>query len=296
MAEDEPLLPVEKVAQHLGLPPAILIRRIEAGDLPARESNGPNGPRYELRLSDLGIYPRHVPGLVPPPQPVRPADAFAANTGARPAPRSQTDMRAGRQPQPAPVSTPTPRPTAASAPMGAAQRAPAGPHVAAPSVHGPVAQIVDAVVATDRSATSPQGRALVLRLLESWQHSLCELVRREERERIAAENAKRDELIGQLRAELEAVRAEHSKTLESFRSEHERIIDAWRAEHLQQVDALRADHEKALETLRAEHAAALAAKDRTLTERERALADRQREVTLLRTTASPRRRGFFSSR
>src|SRR5437870_8785474 len=57
----EPYLPVEEVARRLDLPLAILIRRVEAGDVPARRIEGPEGVRYSLRLSDLGIEPDRAP-------------------------------------------------------------------------------------------------------------------------------------------------------------------------------------------------------------------------------------------
>ncbi|TMB49063.1 MAG: OmpH family outer membrane protein [Chloroflexi bacterium] len=57
----EPYLPVEEVARRLDLPLAILLRRVEAGDVPARRIEGPEGVRYSLRLSDLGIEPDRAP-------------------------------------------------------------------------------------------------------------------------------------------------------------------------------------------------------------------------------------------
>src|SRR5439155_7166396 len=57
----EPYLPVEEVARRLDLPLAILIRRVEAGDVLARRIEGPEGVRYSLRLSDLGIEPDRAP-------------------------------------------------------------------------------------------------------------------------------------------------------------------------------------------------------------------------------------------
>lgn len=53
---EEPYIPVEELAQRLDLPLAILLRRIEAGDVPARRQ-GTSGSGWELRLSDLGIDP-----------------------------------------------------------------------------------------------------------------------------------------------------------------------------------------------------------------------------------------------
>jgi hypothetical protein len=52
---DEPYLRVEEIAERLGLPLAVLLRRVEAGDVPSRLIDTDEGPRYALRLSDLGI-------------------------------------------------------------------------------------------------------------------------------------------------------------------------------------------------------------------------------------------------
>ena len=52
---DEPYLRVEDIAERLGLPLAVLLRRVEAGDVPSRRIETADGPQYTLRLSDLGI-------------------------------------------------------------------------------------------------------------------------------------------------------------------------------------------------------------------------------------------------
>src|SRR5258708_17616142 len=53
--DDELELPVEEVAERLGLPAAMLIRRIEAGDIPARRVDDASGSHYHVRIADLGI-------------------------------------------------------------------------------------------------------------------------------------------------------------------------------------------------------------------------------------------------
>ena len=55
VAVDEEYLLVEEVADRLGLPLSVLMRRVEAGDIPARRIENENGVHYSLRLSDLGI-------------------------------------------------------------------------------------------------------------------------------------------------------------------------------------------------------------------------------------------------
>src|SRR5580692_8280525 len=68
---DEPYLPVEEVAQRLDLPLGILLRRVEAGDVPSRREEGPDGVRYLVRLGDLGIESpmSDVSAALPPPPP-----------------------------------------------------------------------------------------------------------------------------------------------------------------------------------------------------------------------------------
>jgi hypothetical protein len=51
----EQYLPVEDIARRLDLPLGVLLRRVEAGDVPSKREVGPFGVRYSLRLSDLGI-------------------------------------------------------------------------------------------------------------------------------------------------------------------------------------------------------------------------------------------------
>ena len=58
MDSADPYLSVEEVSRRLGLPEALLMRRLEAGDVPSRTvENGDGTTRYEVRLSDLGIEP-----------------------------------------------------------------------------------------------------------------------------------------------------------------------------------------------------------------------------------------------
>ena len=71
----EPYLPVEEVAQRLDLPLGILLRRVEAGDVPSRREEGPDGVRYLVRLGDLGIESAAMDAMTapaPPPPPIAP--------------------------------------------------------------------------------------------------------------------------------------------------------------------------------------------------------------------------------
>src|ERR1700756_2121860 len=52
---DDAYLPIEDVATRLGLPLGLLLRRIEAGDVPARRVAGAGGAEWMVRRSDLGV-------------------------------------------------------------------------------------------------------------------------------------------------------------------------------------------------------------------------------------------------
>src|SRR5260370_28812826 len=60
VTDDELELPVEEVAARLGLPAAMLIRRIEAGDIPARRTDDEDGAHYTVRIADLVTSSRPV--------------------------------------------------------------------------------------------------------------------------------------------------------------------------------------------------------------------------------------------
>src|SRR6202140_2354673 len=65
----EPYLPVEEVARRLDLPLGILLRRVEAGDVPSRREDGPDGVHFLVRLGDLGIEGASSEPDAPPPPP-----------------------------------------------------------------------------------------------------------------------------------------------------------------------------------------------------------------------------------
>src|ERR1700694_3801407 len=77
----DPYLPVEEVARRLDLPLGLLVRRVEAGDLPPRREIGAFGVTYSVRLSDLGFDPDATgrtdpsPATVPAPIPATVPDA-----------------------------------------------------------------------------------------------------------------------------------------------------------------------------------------------------------------------------
>jgi hypothetical protein len=55
VTDTEPYLLAEEVAERLGLPLSVLLRRVEAGDVPSQRVERDDGTHYALRLSDLGI-------------------------------------------------------------------------------------------------------------------------------------------------------------------------------------------------------------------------------------------------
>ncbi|HEX4579936.1 MAG TPA: hypothetical protein VH498_08045 [Candidatus Dormibacteraeota bacterium] len=55
VADTEPYILAEEVAERLGLPLSVLLRRVEAGDVPSQRVERDDGMHYALRLSDLGI-------------------------------------------------------------------------------------------------------------------------------------------------------------------------------------------------------------------------------------------------
>jgi hypothetical protein len=55
VSDTEPYLLAEEVAERLGLPLSVLLRRVEAGDVPSQRVERDDGTHYALRLSDLGI-------------------------------------------------------------------------------------------------------------------------------------------------------------------------------------------------------------------------------------------------
>ena len=61
----DPYLPVEEAAARLGVPLPMLLRRIEAGDVPARRIDGEGGTRWLVRLGDLGVEPSMANGAAP---------------------------------------------------------------------------------------------------------------------------------------------------------------------------------------------------------------------------------------
>ena len=62
VSDTEPYILAEEVAERLGLPLSVLLRRVEAGDVPSQRVERDDGTHYALRLSDLGIETDEVNG------------------------------------------------------------------------------------------------------------------------------------------------------------------------------------------------------------------------------------------
>jgi hypothetical protein len=184
VADDELELPVEEVADRLGLPAAMLIRRIEAGDIPARRIDDETGAHYSVRIADLGTSSRSV---------LPPVAAPAATANAEPEVDDANVEDIADTIPPPPVKA-----TVELAPID---------H----EVEGPRAEL--AMMALDP-------RELVAGLLDRWERTLEQRIYAEQRQRFEAELTNRQAKVKQLQLELEAARAEHAAAL----AEKERLL------------------------------------------------------------------------
>ena len=199
----EPYLPVEEVAQRLDLPLGILLRRVEAGDVPSRREDGPDGVHFLVRLGDLGIESpamrRHAAASPPPPPPpdqtVEPRQS--AGVTRRPEPSTWSDRRSRRS-WPDKVVPPPAEELAAEA----------------QTVHGRGGSMIEVGSNEPRrdvaSMTSLDPRELVAGLLDRWERTLEQRIYSEQRQRFEAELNARQNLVKQLQLELQTARAEHA--------------------------------------------------------------------------------------
>lgn len=193
----EPYLPVEEVAQRLDLPLGILLRRVEAGDVPSRREEGPDGVRYMVRLGDLGIE-SPVTDDVAKPAPPPPPDVV--NTVAPVDQTPSVDVVGTAQPSswPDKVVPPPAEELAAEAQTS---------HERAGSVIENGSNEPRRDVA---SMTSLDPRELVAGLLDRWERTLEQRIYSEQRQRFEAELNARQNLVKQLQLELQTARAEHA--------------------------------------------------------------------------------------
>lgn len=244
---EEPYIPVEELAQRLDLPLGILLRRIEAGDVPARRVES-EGSGWGLRLSDLGIDPEEAEEEVegedamsddramssdpPPPPPASTWDATlreeaAAETLKAEAPNAEAPIpqapRAGddrryswspawnaRSGDPRAID---PR----SDPPGV--ESPGEGRGAIPRPDEPVAMLPGRITRYERGTRGPRSevagmvidsRELVSGLLDRWERTLEQRIFIEQRQRFESELNARQNLVKQLQLELQTARAEHA--------------------------------------------------------------------------------------
>jgi hypothetical protein len=197
----EPYLPVEEVARRLDLPLGILLRRVEAGDVPSRREETPDGVRYSVRLGDLGIEsPLTEPVATPAPPPPPPAEVISH---ARPAPAEQNESvdvlgTAQASSWPDKVVPPPAEELAEEAQTS---------HVR----NGSIVEIESSEPHRDvASMTSLDPRELVAGLLDRWERTLEQRIYSEQRQRFEAELNARQNLVKQLQLELQTARAEHA--------------------------------------------------------------------------------------
>jgi hypothetical protein len=264
----EPYLPVEEVARRLDLPLGILLRRVEAGDVPSRREDGPDGVHFLVRLGDLGIEgasdgipeqvdmaaPIEMPApaaldgsvdmAVPPPPPLVEDEPAAADEG-------QSVDVVGTAQQPA--SPPTTVEHASAWPDKVVPPPAEELAAEAKSSHGRGGTLIDTGSNEPRrdvaSMTSLDPRELVAGLLDRWERTLEQRIYSEQRQRFEAELNSRQNLVKQLQLELQ--------------------------------------------TARAEHAAAQAEKDRRLADRDRRIGDLESRFPDAQDVAAKRRRWFF---
>lgn len=206
----EAYLPVEEVARRLDLPLGILLRRVEAGDVPSRREDGPDGVHFMVRLGDLGIESPVDVAVAPPPPPATQHDQVVDHTVADQTP--SVDVLGTAQ-QPAPVAPP-----AAQAPTSWPDKVVPPPEeelaAEAQSSPGRAGSLIDVGPNEPRrdvaAMTSLDPRELVAGLLDRWERTLEQRIYSEQRQRFEAELNARQNLVKQLQLELQTARAEHA--------------------------------------------------------------------------------------
>jgi len=293
----EPYLPVEEVARRLDLPLGILLRRVEAGDVPARRVEGADGVHYSLRLSDLGVEQDRLPATNGAHEVETEAVPDLEAHDRAPVPGRNVSDKPEQQPA-APPETPAVVPEPAAQDdvnvMGtAAPRAwpdkvvpPPAEELAEEShvrLHGDAAQrprpVEPPAAAAPTAPSAPRAPAVPppgSRLAPIGTRSV------EPRSEVAAMMLDPRELVAGLldrweRTLEQRIYAEQRQRFEAELNARQNLVKQLQLE---------------LQTARAEHAAAQAERDRRLAERERQLADAQRELADSRQAANRRRRWF----
>lgn len=188
---EEPYIPVEELAERLDLPLALILRRIEAGDVPARRVVGGGGSGWGLRLSDLGIEAGGA----------EPEEGEEMETDAR----VEIERQAEAEP-PAVAHAPIPQ---ASIPEAPIRGTPVEPEAMFSGrvtryergTRGPRSEVAGMVI---------DSRELVSGLLDRWERTLEQRIHIEQRQRFEGELNARQNLVKQLQLELQTARAEHA--------------------------------------------------------------------------------------
>lgn len=312
VASEEPYLLVEEVAEQLGLPLAVLLRRVEAGDIPSQRVERDDGVHFALRLGDLGIpgadsrlatvFDRgqavRLEGTV-----VRSAP-LEGEPGAEPTSVDVTGRRVAAEPEPRPLpvspfsGTPpahaqgTRAEEEAPQPQAREEAQPAQEAQAAEARESPEAPRGEA-----RTGSPPSSAADTSSATEEAEPQVGLLSAAEPRGDLAAMSLDARELVAGLLDRWE-------RTLEQrIYTEQRQRFQGELASRQNMVKQLQME----LQTARAEHAAAQAEKDRQLAERDRDLAERERLLaearhrayeaeTLLAPAAAAHRRRWFWQR
>ncbi|MFN2582824.1 MAG: hypothetical protein ABR498_08810 [Candidatus Dormibacteria bacterium] len=196
----EPYLPVSDVAERLGVPLAILLRRIEAGDVPAQRIDAPDGVQWRVRLSDLGVQP-----------PAEENGAHEAAVEEEPSPQEHTT---GSEPE---VIIAGEDGTAEG--IDHAQADQPGQPVVPENQPQPVSDAERTVARLEEAPVQVRDQVAGLRidphelvsgLLDRWERTLEQRIYAEQRQRFEGELIARQNLVKQLQLELQTARAEHA--------------------------------------------------------------------------------------
>lgn len=209
-APQDEYLPIEEVAERLDLPLGVLIRRVEAGDVPARRIEGPDGAHYRVRISDLGLAaPAHDTSVQAEAAEAPAGEAAATSAGdvelvgsARPSawpdkvvpPPAEELAAVSRPAAPAPSSN-----GAGGQSPSAAQRSPAVSR-----------ELTTVTPRNEVAGMALDPRELVAGLLDRWERTLEQRIYAEQRQRFETELNSRHNVLKQLQLELQTARAEHA--------------------------------------------------------------------------------------
>ncbi|MGH7687584.1 MAG: hypothetical protein ACREN2_12325 [Candidatus Dormibacteria bacterium] len=180
---DEPYIPVEEIAQRLDLPLTILLRRIEAGDVPARRLIGGGRSGWGIRLSDLGIEADATMqrGVLADELPETAVDTVETVENTEPEALEPVAVLPGR--------------------ITRYER----------GTRGPRAEVAGMYI---------DSREMVTGLLDRWERTLEQRIFIEQRQRFEGELNARQNLVKQLQLELQAVHAEHAAYIADSERRH----------------------------------------------------------------------------